>query len=457
MPNLADYISGNTPRFLAELKDWLRIASVSTDGAHQAEIEQAAEWLKARLLAAGVQHAELIPTAGNPMVFAEHVIDPSAPTVLIYGHYDVQPEDPVELWTSPAFEPTERDGRLYARGTIDDKGQVYMHVKALETRLGSGAGMSINVKFLIEGEEEIGSENLADFLTDNREKLSCDAVLISDTAMLSREIPAVTAGLRGIAYAEVEVRGPAKDLHSGHYGGAVENPAMALSSIIASLKGADGRITVPGFYDSVRDMTEKEKADTALVPFDEEEFRAEVGATALNGEVGYNSLERTWYRPALDVNGIWGGFIGSGSKSVLPAVATAKMSFRLVPDQDPDDVLDAFEQHVHALAPTGVEVEIRRFHGGIPWVADPGSPVFQAADAALERAFGTPPVYVRDGGSIPIVPLFETTLDAPAVLVGFYLPGCNLHAPDEWLDLEVYEAGIGALADLYGEIGERGV
>jgi acetylornithine deacetylase/succinyl-diaminopimelate desuccinylase-like protein len=457
MADFKHYVEQNLDGFLEELGEWLRIASVSTDKAHQAEVQQAAEWLKDKLMAAGLEHAELIPTAGNPMVFAEHIADPSAPTLLIYGHYDVQPEDPVELWTSPAFEPTVRDGRLYARGTVDDKGQIHMHVKAVETRMRTDAGMPVNLKFLIEGEEEIGSEHLAGFLEDNRDKLSCDAVLISDTGMLGPDTPAITVGLRGIVYMEVHVRGPAKDLHSGSYGGAVTNPCIALAGILSSLKDADGRVTIPGFYDPVREITDRDRSDLAAVPWDDETFRAEAGSPSLGGERGFSTLERLWFRPALDVNGIWGGFTGDGSKTVLPSRAAAKVSMRLVSDQDPDEIAKSFEQHVLSLAPEGVEVEVRHSHGGHPWVADTSSPIFEAADRALERAFGRKPVYMREGGSIPIIPLFEQMLDAPAVLIGFSLPGANLHAPDEWLDLSVYRNGIGALADLYDGIAEGGV
>jgi acetylornithine deacetylase/succinyl-diaminopimelate desuccinylase-like protein len=457
MPDFRDSIEQNLDGFLSELGEWLRIASVSTDGAHQDEVQQAAEWLRDKLRAAGLEHAELIPTAGNPMVFAEHVVDPSAPTLLIYGHYDVQPEDPVDLWTSPAFEPTVRDGRLYARGTVDDKGQIHMHVKAIETRMRTGAGVPVNLKFLIEGEEEIGSEHLAGFLEENRDKLSCDAVLISDTGMLGADLPAITVALRGIVYMEVHVRGPAKDLHSGSYGGAVVNPCIALAGMLAALKDADGRVTIPGFYDLVREITDRDRADLDAVPWDDEVFRAEAGSPTLGGETGFSTLERLWFRPALDVNGVWGGFTGDGSKTVLPSRAAAKVSMRLVSDQDPVEIAKSFERHVLNLAPEGVEVEVRHLHGGHPWVADTSSPIFEAADDALERAFGRKPVYMREGGSIPIIPLFEQMLEAPAVLIGFSLPGANLHAPDEWLDLSVYQNGIGALADLYDGIAERGV
>jgi acetylornithine deacetylase/succinyl-diaminopimelate desuccinylase-like protein len=419
-------------------------------------VKKAAEWLAGQIRDAGLEDAEVVATDGHPIVVASHITDPSAPTILVYGHYDVQPEDPVELWTSPPFEPDIRDGRMYARGAIDDKGQVYMHVKALEARLKNGVGLPVNVKLVFEGEEEVGSKNLETFLKSHAERLDADAVLISDTGMFSREIPSITIGLRGLAYVEVVCRGPKGDLHSGSYGGAVVNPANALCGIVAALKDDQGRVTIPGFYDRVQDVSDVEKEGLAKLPFDEKRFVSETGVTALDGEAGYTTLERLWYRPTLDVNGLLSGFTGEGAKTVLPSHAMAKISMRLVPDQDPSEIAELARAHIERLAPTGVTVAVTEHHGGTPWVSDPTAPIFGAGAAALERAFGNEPVFIREGGSIPIVPMFES-LFGPVLLLGFGLPGSNLHAPDEWIDLDMYNRGIATLVDLYDEIAKRGV
>ncbi len=452
MSDFNEYIDQELARFQGELEDFLRIPSISTDPAYAGDVRDGAAWVAEHLAAAGIPSVEIIETEGHPIVVGERIYAADAPTVLVYGHYDVQPSEPDDLWTSPPFEPTVRDGRLYARGSVDDKGQVHMHLKAIETRLASGADVPVNLKLVIEGEEEVGSSNLGSFLAEHAERLACDAILISDTGMFSSELPCITTGLRGIVYTEVNVYGPASDLHSGSYGGAVVNPANALADIIAGLKDERGRATVPGFYDAVRPITERERADLARLPMDEETLREGVGATALGGEDGFSALERLWYRPTLDVNGLLSGFTGAGSKTVLPSKAMAKVSMRLVPDQDPEQVIEAFEQRVHELAPAGVTVDIKRSHGGAPWVADTEHPIFEAAAQALESGFGTAPAYVREGGSIPIVQSFEETFGAPALLIGFALPGCNAHAPDEWIDLGVYRNGIAALADLYGSV-----
>ncbi|WP_423926136.1 dipeptidase [Candidatus Palauibacter sp.] len=452
MSDFCAYIDRELPRFHEELETLLRIPSISTDPECAGDVRACAEWVAEHLAAAGVPGAEVIETGGHPIVVAERIQAADAPTVLVYGHYDVQPSEPDELWSSPPFEPTVRDGRLYARGAVDDKGQVHMHIKALEARLATGAGVPVNLKLVIEGEEEVGSRHLAAFLSENAERLACDAVLISDTGMFSPDLPCITTGLRGIVYTEINVFGPASDLHSGSYGGAVVNPANALAAILAGLRDDRGRATVPGYYDAVRPITERERADLERLPMDDETLRAGVGAPALGGEAGFSALERLWYRPTLDVNGMLSGFTGEGSKTVLPSRAMAKVSMRLVPDQDPAQVIEAFEARVHELAPEGVTVEIKRSHGGAPWVADTAHPIFDAASAALESGFGAPPAFVREGGSIPIVQAFEETFEAPALLIGFALPGCNMHAPDEWLDLGVYRNGIAALADLYGRL-----
>jgi acetylornithine deacetylase/succinyl-diaminopimelate desuccinylase-like protein len=457
MTDFAGFIDTNRDRFLEELGDFLRIPSVSTTTERAGDVRRCAAWFAEHVREAGIRDVEVVETDGHPIVVAEHLVDAAAPTVLLYGHYDVQPSEPDELWTTPPFEPSLRDGRLYARGSVDDKGQVHMHVKAVETRLATGAGLPINLKLVIEGEEEVGSSHLAAFLAAHADRLSCDAVMVSDTAMFAPELPCITTGLRGIVYTELRVRGPAHDLHSGSYGGAVVNPANALARIIAGLKDADGRVTVPGFYDRVREMNDREREDLTRLPMDDEALRAEVGSTELGGEAGFTSLERLWFRPALDVNGLFSGFTGEGSKTVLPGEAMAKVSMRIVPDQAPDDVFERFEAHVHDLAPAGVTLEVKRYHGGSPWVAHTTSPIFEAAQAALKIGFKEDAVFIREGGSIPIVPLFEETFRAPALLIGFALPGCNAHAPDEWIDLGVYRRGIESLTSLYDEIAARGV
>lgn len=454
MSDFAAHIDRELPRFHDELKAFLRIPSISTDPGHADDVRACADWVAEHLLAAGMHEAEVIETGGHPIVVGERIHSAEAPTVLVYGHYDVQPSEPDELWTSPPFDPEVRDGRLYARGSIDDKGQVHMHIKALETRLASGADVPVNLKLVIEGEEEVGSRHLAAFLHEHAARLACDAVLVSDTGMFSPELPCITTGLRGIVYTEINVHGPRSDLHSGTYGGAVVNPANALAAILAGLRDEDGRATVPGYYDAVRPISPRERADLERLPMNEETLRTGVGAPALGGEAGFSALERLWYRPTLDVNGLLSGFTGEGSKTVLPSHAMAKVSMRLVPDQDPAQVVEAFEARVRELAPEGVTVEIKRSHGGAPWVADTEHPVFDAASAALESGFGAPPAYIREGGSIPIVQEFEETFGAPALLIGFGLPGSNMHAPDEWIDLEVYRKGIAALADLYGRLAD---
>ncbi|MDT8435722.1 MAG: dipeptidase [Gemmatimonadota bacterium] len=457
MSTLSKYLQEQGEAFEQELREFLRIPSVSTESRYAKDVRHCAEWLAERIERIGVESVEVISTDGNPFVVAEHVVNPDLPTLLVYGHYDVQPVDPEELWTTPPFEPTMRDGRLYARGANDDKGQVHMHIKALEARLRTGVGMPVNVKFVFEGEEEIGSTHLEGFLREHSRRLACDAVVISDTGMLGLDIPSIGTGLRGLAYLEVFVDGPAGDLHSGSYGGAVVNPALALAGMLSRLRDDEGRVTVPGFYDRVRPMTDAERAAVRDLPFDEEEFRAETGAPALDGEAGFSTLERLWYRPTLDVNGMISGFTGEGAKTVLPATARAKVSMRLVPDQDPDEIADLFARHVRSLAPRGVHVRVERSHGGRPWAADPDSPLFEAAAAALEDSFGRAPVYVREGGSIPIVPLFEEIFDGPVLLLGFAPPGGNAHAPNEWMDMSVYHKGIETIARLYDRVSRQGI
>ncbi len=458
MSDLNDYLESNRDRFERELFEFLRIPSVSTDPTHRDDVRRCARWLAEALAEAGLQEAEVVDTEGHPIVLAEHVVDPDAPTLLVYGHYDVQPVDPLELWESPPFEPTLRDGRLYARGATDDKGQVHLHLKAVESRLRSGSDLPVNLKFVLEGEEEVGSEHLLGFVEENADRLACDAVLISDTNMFSPDHPSITVGLRGMVYVEFSVTGPAGDLHSGSYGGAVVNPLNALASMVAALHDPERRITIPGFYDDVRPMSEAERASLEELPFDEERYRREeVGAPALGGEAGRSTLERIWYRPTLDVNGIVGGFTGEGAKTVLPSEARAKISCRLVPDQDPGEIQEALIRYVESLAPEEVRVEAVPHHSAEPWAADPEGPLFEAASEAMAGAFGRRPVFIREGGTIPLVPRFERHLGAPVLLLGFGLPGSNMHAPNEWLDREMYHRGIATVARLYDEIAERGV
>lgn len=450
---VTDRIRQSRQRHLDELFDWLRIPSISAKSEHKQDVRAAADWLAERMREAGLQTVEVVPTAGHPIVLGEWRGAPEgAETLLVYGHYDVQPPEPLDEWKSAPFEPEVRDGRMYARGSVDDKGQVYLHLKAVEAQLAEHGSLPVNVVFVIEGEEEVGSPHLAEFLAGNRERLRCDAVLISDTTMFAPGLPSITTGLRGLAYMEVRVQGPATDLHSGAYGGAVVNPANALAKIIARLHDERGRVTVPGFYDRVRELSAEEREAIKKLPFTEERLREEVGAPALAGEQGYGALERIWIRPTLDVNGLLSGYTGEGAKTVLPARAMAKVSMRLVPEQDYREVERLFTEYVRSLAPEGVTVEVEALHGGQPWFAEPDGPLFGAASRALEAAFGQAPVYIREGGSIPIVQAFQETFGVPAVLIGFGLPGENAHAPNEWMSLDNYHVGIEAIALMYDEL-----
>lgn len=451
--SVTDYLRQNRERNLGELNEWLRIPSVSAKSEHRADTARAAEWLAERMREAGMQTVEVIATPGHPVVLGEWRGAPEgAPTLLVYGHYDVQPPEPLDEWQSAPFEPEVRDGRLYARGSVDDKGQVYLHLKAVQALLATHGTLPANVVFLVEGEEEVGSVNLGTFLRDSASRLACDTVLISDTTMFAPGLPSITTGLRGMAYLEVRVQGPSVDLHSGAYGGAVVNPANALARIIAALHDERGRVTVPGFYDRVRELTDTQRQAIAGLPFEEETLRAEVGAPRLGGEEGYGPLERIWARPTLDVNGLLSGYTGEGAKTVLPSKAMAKVSMRLVPDQDYKEVERIFADHVRALAPEGVTVEVEALHGGQPWHAEGSGPVFDAAARALEQAWGRKPVFIREGGSIPIVQAFQETLGAPALLIGFGLPGENAHAPNEWMSVDNFHVGTEAIALLYEEL-----
>ena len=447
--DLSAWCIENDQRALDELFAFLRIPSVSARTEHAADCAAAAQFVADALARIGFA-ATIEPTPGHPIVVGEwRQAGPQAPTLLIYGHYDVQPAEPLELWTSPAFEPTIRDGKLYARGSVDDKGQLYLHIKALEAHLAVRGTLPVNVIVLAEGEEEVGSVNLEHFLEREHARLACDAVVISDSTMFAPGIPSILSSLRGMAYLEINVRGANGDLHSGMYGGAVVNPAMALARILATMHDAEGRIAIPGFYDAVRPFPDHVRAQMRELPFSDATLRHEVGVTALGGEPGYTTLERLWTRPTCEVNGLLSGYTGEGAKTVLPATAMAKVSCRLVPDQDPERIRTLMQAHVDAVAPAGVRVTVRALHGGRPWRATLGGPLFDAAREALGAAFGREPVITGEGGSIPVVGDFARILGAPVLLMGFGLPGENAHAPDEWISVENLDRGVRATALLY--------
>jgi len=451
--DLDAFFVANQTRIRNELFDFLRIPSVSARSEHKADVARAAEWLAASLDAVGVR-IEIFPTAGHPIVLGEwRGAGAGAPTVLVYGHYDVQPAEPLELWASPPFEPTVRDGKIFARGSVDDKGQLFLHVKALEAHLRVRGTLPVNVIVLAEGEEEVGSENLERFVAAHAARLAADAVVISDSAMFAPGLPSILSSLRGLAYFQIDVEGPGRDLHSGSYGGAVVNPAMALARILATFHDESGRVAIPGFYDSVREWPAHVREQMRTLPFSDAAFLDEVGAPALGGEAGYSTLERIWTRPTCEVNGLLSGYTGEGAKTVLPAKAMAKVSCRLVPDQQPEEVERLVKAHVARVAPAGVRVTVAHLHGGRPWRAELAGPLFDAARAALTAAFGREPVIVGEGGSIPVVGDFERILKAPVLLMGFGLPGENAHAPDEWLSVENFEKGMRAVATLWEGMG----
>ena len=442
MKEVIGYIEERSERYLQELEAFLRFPSVSTDPERREDVRETAEFVAEQMGRSKMTEARLIETEGHPIVYGERIEDPAKPTVLIYGHYDVQPVDPLELWETPPFEPTVRDGRLYARGATDDKGQLLIHLKSTEAFIETEGRLPLNVKFLIEGEEEIGSTHLEQFIRENRKILECDVVLISDTAMFAKGVPSICYGLRGMAYLEIEVRGPRGDLHSGSFGGPVGNPAFALARIVASMKDEDDRITIPHFYDDVRDLTDAERQEFASLPFDIDQYKRSLGVAELAGESGFTPLEQVWARPTLEVNGLLSGFTGQGAKTVLPSKAMAKISMRLVPDQDHLKIAQAFEEYVVSQAPPWVEVSVKNLHGGTPWVADLDHPALVAAADAIEKGFGKRPVFQREGGSIPVVATFSDLLGVPTVLMGIGLPDENAHAPNEHLDLENFYAGI---------------
>ncbi len=451
---VVDFINLHRDRYVDELKEYLAIPSISALPQHAADVRRTAEWTSTEMTKVGLQNVRLIETPGNPVVYGEWLGAAGAPTILFYGHYDVQPVDPLDKWISPPFEATVRDGEIYARGSADDKGQIFMHFKALEAWLKEAGTLPVNIKLFIEGEEEVGSTHLDTFVQENRDLLKADVVVISDSPMFDRGVPSICYGLRGLAYFQIDLKGTNSDLHSGSFGGAVANPAFVLGQILAQMKDKGGRIKIPGFYDDVRALQDEERAEWKKLPFNETRYRKDLGAPKLFGESGYTTLERVWARPTFEVNGLLAGFTGEGAKTVIPATAMAKVSMRLVPDQDPAKIGDLFEAYIKKMAPKTVEVTLTRMHGGKPWMADFDNPFVQAAGRAIERGFGKTPVFNREGGSIPVVSTFQQELGVPSVLFGIGLPDENAHAPNEKLDLGNFHAGIISAAFLYEEVGK---
>ncbi len=447
------YVRENRNRHLAQLTELLRIPSISTDPGKKKEIRQAADWIGKRLKEAGCRKVKIHKTAGHPIVYGEWLGAPGKPTLLVYGHYDVQPVDPLELWDTPPFEPTVRNDRIYARGASDDKGQVIIHINALEAYIKTTGSCPVNMKFIIEGEEEIGSPNLDPFIHANRKLLACDAVVVSDTAMFAKGIPSICYGLRGLAYFQIDLTGTDADLHSGTFGGSVVNPANALVTMLAALKDGNGRVRIPGFYDKVRRLRPAERKAFAGLPHSDVKYKKALGAPALFGEKGYSTLERVWARPSLDINGIWSGFTGEGAKTVIPAEAHAKISMRLVPDQTPQEIARKVQKHLRAIAPKSVKITVTPLHGGEAWLADTDHPSLAAAGKAMKGAFGRKPVFVREGGSIPVVGTFADVLKVPCVLLGVGLNEDNIHAPNEKIDLDQFYRGNEAAVLLLSEMG----
>jgi acetylornithine deacetylase/succinyl-diaminopimelate desuccinylase-like protein len=451
--NVIEFIEGHRAEYVEELKEFLRIPSVSTRSEHKVDIERAAAWVAERLRSAGMARVEIIPTRMHPLVYAESAQLPDRITILLYGHYDVQPPEPIELWTSPPFEPDVRNGNLYARGSVDDKGQVHLHLKALEALQKVDGKLPINVKVIIEGEEEVGSENLWSFVVENRQRIKADALVLSDTSMLARGVPSITYGLRGLNYYQVEVKGPSQDLHSGVFGGAVPNPITILAEAIAKLHDKNFRVSIPGFYDDVDKISPSERRAIRSLPWKEKEFRKTVGSPDLCGEKGYSTLERLWCRPTLELNGIWGGYIQDGAKTVIPSKAYAKISTRLVPRQNPEKIARLVEGAIRRALPKSVTCEFKVLSMGEAWLADYRHPIFEKAIRALEKGFRKNAVFIREGGSIPFVNQIGSLLKIPCVLLGFGLPDENAHAPDEHISLDNYFGGIRSAAVFYKELG----
>jgi len=454
MDSVIDFINTHRDRYLDELKTFLAIPSISALPEHAGDVRRCAEWCASEMQRVGLQHVRLVETPGHPVVYADWLNAPGAPTMLFYGHYDVQPVDPLNLWESPPFEATIRDGEIYARGAADDKGQVFMHFKAIEAHLQQTGRLPLNIRIILEGEEEVGSANLDNFIRDHKGELGADVVVISDSPMFDRGVPSICYGLRGLVYFQIDLRGTKSDLHSGSFGGAVANPAYVLAQVLAQMKDRGGRVKIPGFYDDVRPLRDEERAEFKKLPFNDTRYRKELGAPRLFGERGYTTLERVWGRPTFEVNGLLAGFTGEGAKTVIPAVSMAKVSMRLVPDQDPDTIAKRFEEYVRKVTPKTVELKVTRMHGGKPWMTDFDNPFVQAAGRAIRLGFGQDPVFNREGGSIPVVSTFQEELGVPCVLFGVGLPDENAHAPNEKLDLANFHNGIIASAALYQEISQ---
>jgi len=451
--SINEYIETNKDRFIEELFELLRIPSVSADPQYKNDVIRTAEAIKMNLIAAGADNVEICSTAGYPIVYGEKIIDPKMPTVLVYGHYDVQPADPIDLWTSGPFEPVIKDGKIYARGACDDKGQMYMHVKAFELMMRTNS-LPCNVKFMIEGEEEVGSTNLGIFVKENKAKLKSDVIIISDTGIIANDIPSITVGLRGLSYVEVEVTGPNRDLHSGLYGGAVANPINILCEMIAKMKDDKNHIQIPGFYDDVEILTAEERAEMAKAPFSLDEYKKALALSDIHGEDGYTTNERNSIRPTLDVNGIWGGYTGEGAKTVIASKAFAKISMRLVPHQNSDKITELFSKYFESIAPKSVKVKVTPHHGGEPVVTPSTSVAYKAASMAMETTFGKKPVPVRSGGSIPIVAMFKSELGLDSVLMGFGLDSDAIHSPNEHFGVFNYLKGIETIPYFYKNFAE---
>jgi acetylornithine deacetylase/succinyl-diaminopimelate desuccinylase-like protein len=453
MSEIIKYIESNKDRYLKELIEFLSIQSISNDEEKKKDVKDAALWLEKELKKSGLENVKIFETAGHPIVYADYLkAGKDKPTVLIYGHYDVQPVDPLELWTDPPFSPVVKDGKIYARGSADDKGQIFMHIKSLEAHLHINKSLPVNIKVAFEGEEEIGSINLEKFISEKKELLKSDYVVISDTSMYTDNLPSICYGLRGLCFMQVDITGPNRDLHSGSYGGGVENPINALANMITKLKDEKGRILIDGFYDDVLKLTKKEREEFARLPFEEDKYKEDLGVEELYGEEGYTTIERVSARPTLDCNGIWGGYQGQGAKTVLPSLAGAKISMRLVPNQDPAKIAVLFENYIKKIAPRSVKIKVTSLHGGKPSVTPIDTPAIEAAVTALKKGFGVEPVYFKEGGSIPIVNTFKEELGADSILLGFGLPDDNIHSPNEKFDLSNFYRGISTIAYYYDEL-----
>jgi len=448
MEEVKKYITDNQKRFLDELFEFIRIPSISAKSEHKVDMHRAAEYIKESLIKAGADKAQVYETAGNPVTYAEKIVNNSFPTILVYGHMDVMPVEPLDLWESPPFEPEIRDGKIFARGAEDNKGQGFMHVKAFEI-LNQLNLLTCNVKFMIEGEEEIGSGNLKNFCKDHKELLKADIILVSDTSMIASDIPSITSGLRGLSFMQIEVTGPNRDLHSGLYGGAVANPAMVLAKMLSSLIDANGKVTIPGFYDNVIEISQEEREQMAKAPFDLEKYKKSLDIAETDGEKDYSTSERTGIRPALDINGIWGGYTGEGTKTIIPSKASAKVSMRLVPNQDYNKISELFEKHILSIAPDTVKVSVKSLHGGQGYVSPIEMPAYKAAEKAYMQVYGKMPIPVRSGGSIPIISTFEEVLGIKSILMGFGLESDNIHSPNENYPVVNFTSGIETIVAFY--------